>query len=264
MSKSGKFWTSFQNLPAMVSFRLAGSCQIWQLNIPGLSAAHQLAIKYSKRLSAAHQLATITASYSKHLTLVGHKGSLTSWVCCAVQPDHRLLHNIVDTTVILEEDVREGGDSQLGTHSWGVKKWGGQYSTLLHHMTITASYSKRLTIKVLKGSSTSVVPCPLIIVQIIGLRFLHICDSIFPRYYSAKLVTNNQKSKSIYSLLRCEMQPFDWSNLRQMLSTFSICVHMLHCWNIMYNHFIIRNIYHCYCHATIIHDTFYLIQLLTN
>ena len=34
VTKIGKFWTSFQNLPAMVSFRLAGSCQIWQLNIP--------------------------------------------------------------------------------------------------------------------------------------------------------------------------------------------------------------------------------------
>ena len=39
------------------------------------------------------------------------------------------------------------------------------------------------------------------------------------------------------------MQPFDWLNLRQMLSAFSTCVHMIHCWNMIYNHVIIRNIY---------------------
>ena len=32
VAKIGKLWTSFQNLP--VIFRLAGSCQLWQLNIP--------------------------------------------------------------------------------------------------------------------------------------------------------------------------------------------------------------------------------------
>ena len=40
VTKIGKFWTSFQNLSAMVSFRLAESCQIWQLNIPDQGGQH--------------------------------------------------------------------------------------------------------------------------------------------------------------------------------------------------------------------------------
>ena len=40
------------------------------------------------------------------------------WVCYAVQPDHRLLHNLVDPTVALEENIWESGDGQLGTVSW--------------------------------------------------------------------------------------------------------------------------------------------------
>ena len=40
VAKIGKFWTSFQNLSAMVSFRLAESCQIWQLNIPDQGGQH--------------------------------------------------------------------------------------------------------------------------------------------------------------------------------------------------------------------------------
>ena len=36
------------------------------------------------------------------------------WVCCAVQPDHRLLPNVVYSTTALEEDIWEGSDCQLG------------------------------------------------------------------------------------------------------------------------------------------------------
>ena len=56
-----------------------------------------------------------------HSTLCPGDGC-SCWVCCTVQPDHRLLHNIVYPTIVLKEGIWERSDCQLDAHIICIKK----------------------------------------------------------------------------------------------------------------------------------------------
>ena len=132
------------------------------------------------------------------------------WVCCAVQPDHRLLHNVVDTTVVLEEDIREGGDCQLGMHSWewrsgrsekekeeGWRKGRAIYHTKTSQPQVTVDAAS-LTIKVSNAfwSCSFVSMFPICCCNNSVGNYLHMYANVLSQdSIQLSLITNNQKSK---------------------------------------------------------------------